>query len=342
MNPCIVYLSQNTKKDLQYGRDSRSMLEKSLDLLYVNYNDQFRHPVLVFHEGDFNKKSQEEVSKGRGEIQFHATQFRLPDFLDPNEIPEKWDGLFGMGHRHMIRFYGLQIFDILKDMGFDWFFRMDDDSFLHSKITYNLFDYMQENEFDYGYRVDIKEPQRTSYGFSEAVLAYLKAERIKPHTFLNHFSLSTSVNNEYFNFKGKVKQKIGQAIDMIASEINYDRIQWPPSKEWDRWGYYNNFFITRVGFWHQQQVQSFLRYFDRLGGGYKYRWNDLIMQTVAVQIFLPPSKVHKFTDWTYEHATIRNGKLDWGGIYPGEGDEDNQAVSAFLKEFGKTKIDNSF
>lgn len=39
MNPAIVYLAQNTPKDLQYGRDARSMLQKSLALLFKNYND---------------------------------------------------------------------------------------------------------------------------------------------------------------------------------------------------------------------------------------------------------------------------------------------------------------
>ncbi len=342
MNPCIVYLAQNTPKDLQYGRDSRSMLEKSLELLYKNYNDQFLHDILIFHEGDFAQRDQDEVRAGRMEIQFHKIQFEIPDFLNPKEIPEKWDGLFGMGHRHMIRFYSLQVFDILKELGYDWFFRMDDDSFIHSKIDYNLFQFMEDNSYEYGYRVDIKEPERTSFGFSEMILAYLKAERIKPQNFLENFDASTKVNSEYFGFKGRIKKQIVAFINGLSEKINHDLNNWPPATEWNRMGFYNNFFITRVGFWHQPEVQSLIHHFDRTGGIYKYRWNDLIFQTAVVQIFLPESKVHKFIDWTYEHATFKNNKLDWGGIYPGKGDEINPAVEAFRKEFGKEKIENSF
>lgn len=341
MNPCIVYLAQNTPKDHQHGRDSRSMLELSLDLLYKNYNAQFKHTVIIFHEGDFKEKDQQELRKGKPEIQFQEIHFEIPSFLNQEEIPEQWDGLFGMGHRHMIRFYALQIFDILQVQGYDWFFRLDDDSFIHSKIDYNLFQFMAENGYEYGYRVDIKEPQRSSFGFSEMILAYLKAERIKPESFLQNFAASAEVSNEAYSFKGKIKRKILSVIDKISERLNHDLNNWPPPAEWNRWGYYNNFFITRIGFWQRPDVQSFIRHFDRVGGIYKYRWNDLILQTAVVQIFLPESKVHKFTDWTYEHATIKNGKLDWGGIYHGEGDAGNPAVLDFQKKFGRLKIDNS-
>ncbi|NVJ47903.1 MAG: hypothetical protein HWE07_12280 [Cytophagia bacterium] len=318
------------------------MLEKSLDLLYKNYNNQFKHDILIFHEGDFSPKDQEEVTKGRQEISFHQIKFEIPQFLNKAEIPEKWDGLFGIGHRHMIRFYAIQIFDILKEMGYNWFFRMDDDSFFHSKIEYDLFDYMAKNGFEYGYRVDVKEPERTSFGFSEMILAYLKAERIKPHTFLENFEASSRVNDEYFGFRGKLKRGIASLINHLSEKINHDLNNWPPPSEWNRWGYYNNFFITKIDFWLQSEVQSLIHHFDRTGGIYKYRWNDLIFQSAVVQTFLPGNKVHKFTDWTYEHATIRNGKLNWGGIYPGELDKNNPAIEEFINRYGKERVENSY
>lgn len=339
MNPCIVYLAQNTPRDLQYGRDSRAMLEQSLDLLYENYNDDFAHDVLIFHEGDFDDRSQNEVRKGREEIKFHEIQFKVPNFLNPDEIPVLWDGKYGMGHRHMARFYYLSIFDILDGLGYDWFMRMDDDSFIHSKIDYDLFEFMDRCGYDYGYRAAIKEPQRPTHGFSEMVFAYLKAERIKPYTFLDNFDASHNVNNEYFSFKGWVKRKITLLLDKLSEKLNHDLNNWPAPTEWNRLTYYNNFLITRIGFWKQSDVQSFIQYFDRVGGTYKYRWTDHIVQTAAVQIYLPENKVYQFDDWTYEHATIRLGKLEWGGIFPGKNDTDLSAVKQFEQMYGKTRHD---
>jgi hypothetical protein len=35
---------------------------------------------------------------------------------------------------------------------------------------------------------------------------------------------------------------------------------------------------------------------------YTKRWSDLLVQSAAVEMFMPRDAVHKFTDWTYEHA----------------------------------------
>lgn len=335
MNPCIVYLAQNTPKDPQYGRDSRGMLEKSLDLLFQNYNDAFQHDVLIFHEGDFDESSQIEVKKGRSQIRFREINFAIPEFLNPREIPEKWDGIYGIGQRHMARFFCYSIFPILNDLGYDWYMRLDDDSFIHTKINYNLFEFMAANQCDYGYRAILKEPLRPTYGFSEMVLAYIKAERIKPVSFLQNFDHSLALNNEHFSLKGRLKKRVTNIIDRLSEKLNHDLNNWPRATEWNRQTYYNNFHITRVGFWMTPEVQSFLSYFDRVGGNYKYRWSDHIVQTAAIQIFMPDHRIHHFQDFTYEHATIKKGKLEWGGIFPGTDDNELLAVNNFKKQYGK-------
>src|SRR5262245_50237706 len=107
MNPVIVYLAQNTRHDDQYGRDSRSLLEKSLALLFKNYNDKFRHDVLIFHEGDFTKEDQVTLAGGRPQISFKEIYFQIPNFLEGEEIEQAKE--YGLGHRLMIRFYSVQI-----------------------------------------------------------------------------------------------------------------------------------------------------------------------------------------------------------------------------------------
>ena len=340
MNPCILYLAQNTSKDPQYGRDSRSMLEHSLDLLFENYNDEFGHDVLIFHEGDFDSIAQKAVSKGRKNIKFHAISFKIPSFLNPDEIPEKWDNLYGIGQRHMARFFSYSVFHIVKNLGYDWFMRLDDDSFIHSKITYDLFKFMANNQFEYGYRAKLKEPLRPTYGFSEMVLAYIKAERIKSEFFLQNFGNSRKLNKDYFSAKGYIKNCITQVIDLISEKINHDLNNWPSASEWNRLTFYNNFLITRVDFWLRPDVQSFLGFIDRIGGSYKYRWSDHIVQTVAVQLFMPESNVHQFNDFTYEHATIKKGRLEWGGMFVDAESTDLDVVKSFKQRYGKLVAHN--
>ncbi len=327
MKPAIVYLAQNTHKDPQYGRNSRVMLEKSLDLLFKNYNEQFKHDVLIFHEGDFLEKDQEQVACGRKEIKFKEIHFLVPDFLRQEEIPRVWpNGDFpgyGMGYRHMLRFFAVQIFDILHDLRYDWFMRLDDDSFIHSKINYDLFEFMERNNFEYGYRVDIREAYDVSQGFGETVAGYVRAENINSRSFEEHWE-PTRLRIYLTNLVKAILIRKFRAKKYIMS----------PSSRYDLWGYYNNFFITKIAFWKTQEVQSFIHYFDRIGVWYKYRWGDALFQSAAIQIFMPKHKVFKFTDWTYEHATFEKGKLSWGGIYESSLDIDSEAVKQFRDAYG--------
>lgn len=335
MKPTFVYLAQNTARDPQWGRDSRSLLEVSLDKLYENYNNRFGQSIIIFHEGDFKANDQVAIAKGRPEISFHEIEFKIPDFLDKSKVPDIWVssagkayGEWGLGHRHMCRFYTLQVFDLLDELGYDWICRFDDDSILHSPIDYDLFEYMDNNNLEYGYRVDSQEPFRLTEGFSEQLLNYISEFDVTPTFFDEHI------------WKPGIKDKLMNCYYQMMA------IRWPLKKNnlriagtYDNWGYFNNFFISKLSFWKSLPVQRFLHYFDQMGASHIHHWNDLILQSAAVQIFMQKNKVHKFEDWTYEHATIRNGQLEYGGIWRGNKDTEGLAVKSFEKRYGAAVFD---
>ena len=291
----IVYLAMNTKKDLSYGRDSRSMLEKSLDSLYLNYNNTYKHDIIIFYDNKtpFLKSDQEEVIKGRPEIKFHLLEGNLwspPDCQELLNNPDlkKWvEPHFSLGYRNMMRWYGILIYKYLSDIGYEWYMRMDDDSLLHSQITYDLFKYMFENNYEYGFRAYCNDHINVSNGLIEYCYDYCRNNKITP-TFLNRFTLhNNSLNTNVYNILG----------------------------------YYNNFLISKLSFWMRDDVQKFLKDFDNTGFQYTKRWNDLISQAVTIQIFMDRKKIKHFNDWCYEHTTF-SGNYDnktniaWGGLYP--------------------------
>lgn len=331
MNPTFVYLAQNTPKNPQWGRDSRSLLEKSLDKLYQNYNDEFQQSVIIFHEGDFKEQDQKEIIKGRPEISFQNVEFKIPDFLDHSLVPEVWVSSAGsaygewrLGHRHMCRFYTIQMFEIVSKLGFDWVCRFDDDSMLHSPIDYDIFKFMEQNEYEYGYRVDSQEPHRLTEGFSDALLAYIEQYSINPTFFEEHL------------WKPSIVDKLRNIIyRLMAIRYPLMKNQLKIEGKYDNWGYFNNFFVSKLSFWESDAVQRFLHHFDRMGASHIYHWNDLVMQSAAVQIFMEKKRVYKFEDWTYEHATIRKGVLEYGGIWQGTSDSEAKEVKAFVKRYGK-------
>eukprot|EP00962_Isochrysis_galbana_P013498 scaffold3822_cov142-Isochrysis_galbana.AAC.10 len=75
----IVYLAQAGSHSSYGGPGQKVALETSLVSLYTHYNERFRDPVWIFHEGDFTEADQARITKGRNE-----TAFKLlpPTFYD--------------------------------------------------------------------------------------------------------------------------------------------------------------------------------------------------------------------------------------------------------------------
>lgn len=263
----ITYLSRSRPKDV-------SDLKRSLSLLDVNFNDRFSYPVIVFHE-DFNESLMGKIRKAtRSNLQFEKIKFEIPDFLNKEEIPEYIyvDGFeFPMGYRHMCRFMSSLIFQhpALKD--YDYLWRLDTDSFLLDKIDYDVFRFMEEHNYTYGYIHIIKDEPEAVRGLWETTKKYIEDNSIKP-TFLHKFTQNGI---------------------------------------WDRSYYYTNFEISKIDFWRSDEFMNYFNYLDKAGGIYKYRWGDHVIHLLAISMFVPESQVHKFSDIAYQHqGFINNYSID--------------------------------
>ena len=79
----------------------------------------------------------------------------------------------GIGYRHMIRFYAILLWGHLSKMGYTHVMRMDDDSYIHSQITYNIFDRMRRGKKRYGFRQPYREGVRWGWGYHEITDRFL-------------------------------------------------------------------------------------------------------------------------------------------------------------------------
>ena len=66
----------------------------------------------------------------------------------------------------------------------------------------------------------------------------------------------------------------------------------------------NNFFVSRVSFWLQPDVQRWLKFADKSHTIYTKRFNDILWQSVAVQMYMPLERVQMLRDFSYEHVTF--------------------------------------
>jgi alpha 1,2-mannosyltransferase len=276
-NSVIVYLSQNK---------TIYKLNKSLDLLELNFNKNFKYPILIFHEKDFNINK---VVKNEN-IHFVNVKFEIPDFLDKSKVPNMVLN-HNVGYRHMCRFFSLLIFDFIKD--FDYYMRLDDDSYILSDVSYDLFGFMNENKKDYAFRVGTFEHEKCVEKLEDFFINYLKNKNIKPKFLFENFHKSC----------------------------------------WNRLGYYNNFHISKIEFWLRDDVNNFLKEIDTTGGFYFHRWGDAMIQTLAVQIFMEKNKVWQFLDFDYEHESNLGNNNFFGGLFKknGKGKHCNRTFQKLLK-----------
>ncbi len=114
-------------------------------LIHRNFNEQFDYPLLIFHEGNIRLKHQKVMQNLTPNITFIDISGRA--FILPENIPNEWQK--NLGYKHMCKFYGMQIYDILSD--YDYFWRLDDDSLIYNKINYDVFDLMESNNYVYGF-----------------------------------------------------------------------------------------------------------------------------------------------------------------------------------------------
>ena len=281
----VVVLGQK-RLHLKYGRDSLKNLRKMLDNFYKVYNAAQRDDVIVFHDGDLDNQTQAEVKAGRGEVSFYLLSGQHWEIF-PSDLRNADQSLWlkpgPIGYRLMIRFYTVHIWPILDSLGYRWVMRLDDDSTMAGQISYNLFGFMETYKLSYAYRNLAYES-----GFSGC----------KWHEWVTNFVQDRN-NNQY-----------GWLLDTCANKSA--SVPFTPPNCGQFRAFYNNFFVADVRRFMQPDVQRLLHAIDQSGVMFTHRWNDLIIQSLAVQLFLPKEEVHHFTGWGYGHHSGPSSEMGYG------------------------------
>ena len=118
-------------------------------------------------------------------------------------------------------------------LGYTWVMRMDDDSYILSKVPYNIFSFMENNNLNYGYRNVARESGETGLSFHRFLRNYVKNNDIK-----DHWLLETTC---------KKRRSIDDFTVDNCGEF---------------YGFYNNFFVSNVSWWLQPHVQKFIKKVD--------------------------------------------------------------------------------
>ena len=180
----IVYLAQfgqHSSYGVQYDENKHiltglSKLISSLDKLYANYAYSFPNnlDVIIFYDY-LNPPTQQQMrllSLNHDHPKLKFRELNSAWWSIPPGVHRVKRANFSMGYRHMMQWFAVKIWPYLANEGYTHVMRMDDDSYIHSRITYNLFDYMRENGKRYGFRQPVIDPV-AGKGYNELVDQYL-------------------------------------------------------------------------------------------------------------------------------------------------------------------------
>lgn len=169
----IYYLTQKSR--LNY-------LQKSLQSLDENFNNEFQYPVIIFHERElfaFRRKIKEFT---KSTVFFQEITLSQPHFLTQN-IKFRIPCLSTISYRKMCRFHAKEIYEYPIIQDFDYLFRLDDDSLITNPVHYDVFKFMQEKRLLYGYIWMHYDALSCTEGLWEATENYVNISGVTPHFF---------------------------------------------------------------------------------------------------------------------------------------------------------------
>ena len=148
MKNCVLYLLNTAQYDIIEFINS----VKTVESYFLKNNPS---DILCFHESSLNPYLKEIQSYIKTPVLFQEIEFLIPEQNKHLSIPEIYyvepNNAFPIGYRHMCRFFAGDIFNKEVLNNYEYFMRMDSDSFLLKEVNYNIFEFLKKNNKYYSY-----------------------------------------------------------------------------------------------------------------------------------------------------------------------------------------------
>lgn len=274
----IYILTQNTPERKVY-------LKTSLYFLFKNFNKEYKYPIIILHENDYDDNAKKEINMSIREDFRYLLKFKkiddddmkVPDYIDMDKLNKivnlqpvpYWRNI---NYRNMCHFWIKHFIKYVED--YDYVMRLDDDSIIEEFIKDDLFNIMDKKELVYISNIVHADCGICNYGMKELfenIFPEKKAE-LKDMFVPNILNKSNNTNN-IFN---KITELYKIVNDKEYTDENID-VNMPIM-------YYNNFFITSTAFWKREDVQNVINKILDNKGIYYYRYGDAPLQTLIVSL----------------------------------------------------------
>jgi len=167
----------------------------------------------------------------------------------------------------MCRFFGLKIFQHPVLFPYQYYWRLDTNSWLLNKIDEDVFEPLIKEKKIYGFKMIL-------YEWDPSVV-----QRLWDHT--REFC-------QRINFDYKQSDLLDKVIDFNSNQ--YDTLH-----------FWNNFEVVDLRWFRSTLISSYLDSIDKSAGIYLYRWGDAPLHSMAIFTFANSSLTHYYENIGYTH-----------------------------------------
>jgi alpha 1,2-mannosyltransferase len=274
----------------QCNESRKIYLKSCLYFLFRYFNEAYKYPVIIFHEGDYDSKSQEEIFKSVRQSCRHLVSFRQ---LDPDDfkVPPHIDAekaqrcidlkctpyWRNLAYRNMCRWWLVHMPRYAA--AYDYIMRIDDDLFIEEQIKTDIIAEAAAGKKVYISNMIHVDCPLCCYGFKELLCALMPKQTQKIEGL----------------FQKQEAPSRAHQLNGLRSLISIAPIQEGPIGEkitlWSPVMNYNNFHITASAFWKRQDVQELINSIDRSGLIYYYRLGDSPVQSAVTMLLAKPEEL---------------------------------------------------
>lgn len=282
VNAAIFILTRNDPVRKVY-------LKTSLYFLFKNFNEAFKYPVIIFHEGDFDNKAQEEIFKSvrvgcRSLVSFcklDDEDFKVPSHIDEDKAracvnlnaTPYWRNI---AYRNMCRWWIVHMPKYAKS--YDYVMRIDDDLFIEEPIETDIIEYASKNNHAYVSNIIHVDCPICCFGFRDLLVKEFPDKK----EFIDSIFQHQQVPIQAYQLAGlrsllsltHPNSVLGDKIDLWSPVMNY-----------------NNFHITKTSFWLREDVQKLIKTIDESGYIYYFRLGDSPIQSAITMLLAQPNEL---------------------------------------------------
>jgi hypothetical protein len=279
-----VEMSNGTPSELQSAvilylccadADELRDLHFSLAALHKFFSHRYKYPVVILHDR-LNSTDMISLSASFPSpelLQFEKIKLDFPRNMskeDRTKIPKHLNlagHQWSLGYRHMSNFFCDDIFELSLFQQYEYYWRLDADSFILTDIRFDVFQQMALERKIYGYMLISQEDASVVDGLWEVTQNYISNSGLEPKSLKQHLT------------EGGV---------------------------WNRNMFYTNFEISRFDFWRSKEFRDFWNEIQRSQGVYYKRWGDAPIHLLAVALLLEKKDVREFQEVSYWHQYYVN------------------------------------